>query len=398
MAAKAGTQASSKPRLMPFDADIRQQPIVEFPQGRLLMKPRMGRYGEVMNRFEQEVFYRGRVRWHPSRDFGRLLIVSNAAPPAAIKEDFANYTKHEKNFGMRSINLDYLRTFVDVIELGSFSAAAERLNLSQPAVSLQIRQLEKRVGVSLIERVGRKARPTAAGSELLGHARQIDAVVAAALDGMARHATGVMGRLRLGTGATACIFLLPPVLRDLRRRFPTLEIIVSTGNTADIVKAVEENTIDIGFVTMPASGRSLEITPVLDDEFVLIALPDMQLPARITPSALAELPVLLFEPGGNTRRIADEWFARGSTALKPIMSLGSVEAIKALVGAGFGCAILPRMAVRYGKDQGSLVVRSLSPKLHRKLAIVIRRDKPLYRGLKELVRALEDVCKSTQTT
>jgi DNA-binding transcriptional LysR family regulator len=78
------------------------------------------------------------------------------------------------------------------------------------------------------------------------------------------------------------------------------------------------------------------------------------------------------------------------------MSLGSVEAIKALVGAGFGCAILPRMAVRYGKDQGPLVVRSLSPKLHRKLAIVIRRDKPLYRGLKELIRALEDVCKSTQ--
>jgi DNA-binding transcriptional LysR family regulator len=161
---------------------------------------------------------------------------------------------------MRSINLDYLRTFVDVIELGSFSAAAERLNLSQPAVSLQIRQLEKRVGVSLIERVGRKARPTAAGSELLDHARQIDAVVAAALDGMARHAKGVMGRLRLGTGATACIFLLPPVLRDLRRRFPTLEIIVSTGNTADIVKGVAENAIDIGFVTMPASKPSKRLS------------------------------------------------------------------------------------------------------------------------------------------
>ena len=162
---------------------------------------------------------------------------------------------------MRSLNLDYLRTFVDVIELGSFSAAAERLNLSQPAVSLQIRQLEKRVGVSLIERVGRKARPTAAGSELLDHARQIDTVVAAALDGMARHAKGVMGRLRLGTGATACIFLLPPVLRDLRQRFPTLEITVSTGNTADIVKAVEENTIDIGLVTMPAPAACLKSPP-----------------------------------------------------------------------------------------------------------------------------------------
>jgi DNA-binding transcriptional LysR family regulator len=293
---------------------------------------------------------------------------------------------------MRGLNLDYLRTFVDVVELGSFSAAAERLNLTQPAVSLQIRQLEKRVGVALIERVGRKARPTAAGAELLEHAAQIDAVVAAAFDGMARYAKGVMGRVKLGTGATACIFLLPPVLRDLREHFPTLEITVSTGNTADVVKAVEDNIIDIGFVTMPASGRALEIMPVLQDEFVLIAPPTMSLPKRVTPSVVATLPVLLFEQGGNTRRIADEWFARGGVALKPVMSLGSVEAIKQLVDAGLGCAVLPSMAVRSDRHRGELVVRSLTPRLYRTLAIVIRRDKPLHRGLKEIIRALNEVC------
>jgi DNA-binding transcriptional LysR family regulator len=295
---------------------------------------------------------------------------------------------------MRGLNLDYLRTFVDVVELGSFSAAAERLNLTQPAVSLQIRQLEKRVGVALIERVGRKARPTAAGVELLEHAGQIDAVVAAALDGMARHAKGVMGRVRLGTGATACIFLLPPVLGDLRQRFPTLEITVSTGNTADVVKAVEDNIIDIGFVTMPASGRALEVMPILQDEFVLIAPPTMSLPKRVTPAIVAALPVLLFEQGGNTRRIADEWFARGGVALKPVMSLGSVEAIKQLADAGLGCAVLPSMAVRSDKHRGSLVVRPLTPRLHRTLAIVIRRDKPLHRGLKEIIRALNEACGS----
>jgi DNA-binding transcriptional LysR family regulator len=322
----------------------------------------------------------------------------HSAWPAAIKEDLSNYAKHEKIFDMRGLNLVHLRTFVDVIGLGSFSAAAERLNLSQPAVSLQIRQLEKHLGVALIERVGRKARPTAAGSELLDHAGRIDAVVAAALDGMATHATGVMGRVRLGTGATACIFLLPPALRDLRQRFPTLEITVSTGNTADIVKNVDENTIDVGLVTMPASGRMLEVTPVLDDEFVLIAPTEMPLPVRITPAALAALPVLLFEPGGNTRRITDEWFKRGGMAFKPVMSLGSVEAIKELVGAGLGCAVLPRMAVRNEKDRGSLAVRSLSPKFHRTLAIVIRRDKPLSRGLRETVRTLKEICGSTQVS
>ncbi len=292
---------------------------------------------------------------------------------------------------MKALNLDYLRTFLDVIELGSFSAAAERLSLTQPAVSLQIRQLEQRLGVKLIERIGRKAQPTAAGAELLTYASEIDALTSRAIEEVGRHASGTIGRVRIGTGATACIFLLPPVLRELRRKFPSLQITVSTGNTADIVKAVDENSIDVALVTLPASGRMLEITPVLDDEFVVIAPSSMKLPQRLTAPALANLPILLFEPGGNTRRISDEWFRRSGIDLKPVMSLGSVEAIKELVSAGLGCAVLPSMAVRHEKHRKGLIVRSLTPKLHRTLAVVIRRDKPLHRGLKEVVRALKQL-------
>lgn len=297
---------------------------------------------------------------------------------------------------MRDFNLDQLQTFCDVVALGSFTAAAERLKLSQPAVSLQIRQLERRLGVVLIERVGRRARPTVAGVELLGHAGRIEAVVSAALDGMARHATGAMGRVRLGTGATACTFLLPPILRELRRRFPTLEITVSTGNTSDMVKAIDENLLDLGLVSLPVSGRILEITPVLEDEFVVIAPPEMRLPARVTAAALSGLPVLLYEPGGNTRRIADEWFARGGVSLKPVMSLGSVEAIKEMVGAGLGCAVLPGMAVSKDRNRDSFVVHPLSPRLHRTLAVVIRRDKLLHRGLRETVKALKALSEGAQ--
>jgi DNA-binding transcriptional LysR family regulator len=290
---------------------------------------------------------------------------------------------------MRGLNLDYLRTFLDVIELGSFSAAAERLSLTQPAVSLQIRKLESRLGTALIERVGRRARPTAAGTELAEHAAQISVLVDRALEGMARHATGAIGRVRLGTGATACIFLLPPILRDLRRRFPTLDITVSTGNTADVVRDIDDNMLDVGLVTLPASGRMLEVTPLMSDEFMAIAPPQMKLPPRLTAAALSAQPILMFEPGTNTRRVVDEWFARSGIRLHPVMSLGSVEAIKELVGAGLGYAILPSMAVRHAKDRRDLAVRSLSPKLHRRLALVIRRDKPLYRGVRETVKALQ---------
>lgn len=288
---------------------------------------------------------------------------------------------------MQTFNLTTLSTFVTVIEHGSFSAAAERLGLSQPAVSLQIRQLEQRLGTALVERVGRKARPTAAGSELLAHAGQIEAAVSSAVEAVGRHASGSLGRVRLGTGATACIFLLPPLLGALRQKHPGLEITVATGNTAEIVKAVEDNLLDIALVTLPASGRMLEITPVMDDAFVAIAPRGTVLPEKVTAAAMATLPLLLFEPGGNTRLIVDRWFAKSGVTLNPVMSLGSVEAIKAMVGAGLGCAILPEMAVPKEK-RSDLVIRPLSPRLHRQLAVVVRRDKRLNRGLKAALDAL----------
>ena len=290
---------------------------------------------------------------------------------------------------MKGLNLDHLRTFAEVIELGSFSAAAERLGLTQPGVSQQIRQLEKRLGVRLIERVGRRATPTMAGSELLAHARQIDEAVAAALDSMAPHAAGSVGRVRLGTGATACIYLLPPILRDLRRRFPNLEVVVKTGNARDILKLLEDNVIDLGLVTLPARGRAFDVVPLLEDEFVAVAAADGEkFPKRITPGVLAQRPLVLYEAGAQTRRLIDGWFGAGGAAAKPVMELGSVEAMKELVAAGLGCTILPAMAVR-GHEQGSqLVVRSLAPRLSRKLGLVLRRDKRLHRGLRETIDSL----------
>ena len=290
---------------------------------------------------------------------------------------------------MRGLNPDQLRAFAEVISLGSFSAAAERLNLTQPAISQQVRQLELRLSLKLIERVGRKARPTAAGAELLTHVAHIDASMAAALDAMARHATGALGRVRIGTGATACIHLLPPMLRELRRRLPTLDIAVSTGNTAQILKLIEENALDIGLVTLPARGRNLVATPVLDDEFVAIASPEAAaLPPRVTAASLMERPIVLYEPGAHTRRIVDQWCARQGVSLKPVMELGSVEAIKELVGAGLGYGVLPLMAVADARKRGELAVRELAPRLYRQLALVLRRDKRPDRGLREVIAAL----------
>jgi DNA-binding transcriptional LysR family regulator len=166
---------------------------------------------------------------------------------------------------MRAPNLDQLHSFATLAALGSFSAAARRLNLTQPAVSLQIRALEKRFGVRLIERTGKRAKPTLAGEELLKRIKRIDAAVNDAMAAMAPFKDDKVGRVVIGTGATACIYLLPPILQNLRRRFPSLQILVHTGNTADIVRLIEDNVIDVGLVTGPIYGRAFTATPAFDD-------------------------------------------------------------------------------------------------------------------------------------
>ncbi|AOY92400.1 LysR family transcriptional regulator [Cupriavidus sp. USMAA2-4] len=284
---------------------------------------------------------------------------------------------------------DHLRSFALVCELGSFSAAADRLGLSQPAVSQQVRQLEQRYGLRLLERVGRRARPTAAGEELLRHARSVAAALAATEAGMARHGTEVIGQVRLGSGATACIYLLPAVLRELRRRLPGLEIVVRTCHAAEAVRAVEDNSLDLALVTLPASGRMLEVIPVVDDPFVAIGPADGEpLPPEVSPADLAGRPLVLFSPSGNTRSLVDAWLARGGVAAHPVMELDSVEAIKELVGAGLGYSVLPSMALPPGRRGAAIAVRGLAPPLGRTLAVVLRRDKPLQAGLRATVEAL----------
>lgn len=289
---------------------------------------------------------------------------------------------------MRGPNLDQLRSFSTLVATGSFSAAARRLNLTQPAVSRQISELEKRFGVRLVERAGRRARPTRAGEQLLDQIHRIEAAVSDAMAMMVPYQDDVVGRVVIGTGATACIYLLPAILQSLRRRFPALQILVHTGNTPDIVRLVDDNVIDVGLVTAPVRGRSLSVVDAFEDEQVAVfPKKGIAVPKILTPVALADLPLVLYEPGGNTRRSIDDWFRAGGIDARPIMELGSVEAIKELIHAGLGCAILPRMAL--AKNNKRFVIRPLSPVLRRKLVIVLRRDKVLSGGLRHMLKALE---------
>lgn len=292
---------------------------------------------------------------------------------------------------MTTLNLGNLATFRLVIQRGSFSAAADILGLSQPAVSLQVRQLEQFLRTRLVERTGRGIKATAAGLALLEHGNRIEQVVEEAIRSVSEFSHEISGTITLGTGATACIHLLPPLLQQLREEHPLLRVGVTTGNTLDVVRAVEENRLDIGLVTLPVSGRALEVMPLLDEEFVMIIsqAQDEEI-AQFSPQILHALPLIAFESGSGTRDLIDGWFKACDLEVCPVMQLGSIEAIKRMVRAGLGYSIVPRMAVETVADREGLCVRSLNPVLHRQLGIVMRQDKILSKGISEVIRLLRE--------
>jgi DNA-binding transcriptional LysR family regulator len=289
-----------------------------------------------------------------------------------------------------ALGFDQLQTFIHVADLGSFTAAADKAGVTQPAVSLQIKLLEARLGVRLIERIGRRAQPTSAGLEFLVHARRIIQELALAQEAMAPHRNGESGRVRIGSGATASIHLLPLAISIAKKKMPGLEIIVRIGNTDEILRDLEANALDLAVVTLPAPGRSFEIEEFYEDELMVVAPHGSVIPEGGADAAFINEKTLLLYEGGNTRRTIDQWMGDAGIVARPAMEFGSVEAIKELVAAGLGWSILPGLALK--RDRAGFLERApVNPPLVRKLGMVLRRDKHLSRGLREMMKSLREV-------
>jgi len=277
---------------------------------------------------------------------------------------------------MRSLNLDQLRTLTTVAKLGSFSAAARHLRLTQPAVSLQIRDLEERVGLRLIDRVGRKARATAAGEDLIAHAERMMAEADRALTAMRGHREGHVGRVHLGTGPTALAYILPPTLLRLREDHPEIELIITTGTTHEITERLLENALDLGLTALPVDAEKFDVVPLRDDEMVAIfpaTSPDI--PAVVRPADVAGRALILEYHRVNENRLTRAWLKDGGVEVKPALQFDGIEPIKDAVASGLGMAIVPRPALGGRGAIRSIVARSLDPPLMRTLGLVQRRDR-----------------------
>ena len=275
------------------------------------------------------------------------------------------------------LNPVHVRTLQEVVRRGGVSRAAEALHLSQPALSHHLRHLERALGTPLLERVGPRVRPTPAGELLLAHAARAFRELEAAREGIERLRGTVVGRIRLGTGATAAIYLLPPLLRRLHARYPGIELALVTGNTAEIAAAVVRSEIDAALVTLPVAGRVLAVSHAFPDRLVAIAPPGPPWRGRrrVSATELAREPLILYERGGTSRQVIDDWFRRAGVQPRVTMEVGNAEAIKRLVGAGLGLSVGSAMSVRAEVRARELVAVELAPPLVRRLALVRRRDR-----------------------
>ena len=276
---------------------------------------------------------------------------------------------------MRGLNPDQLRALIAVTEGGGFSAAARRLHLSQPAVSLQIRELERRFGVKLVERLGKRAHATPPGAELVAAARRILDECEAAEAAMRRYRGGWIGRVRIGTTNTALKHLLPPILRRLGVEHAGLEMHVTNLPTRESVEAVLQNRLDFAIVTLPIERANLKVTPLRLDPMVAIYPKSWRdIPAIATPENAILRPLVLEHTRAALFEQVTRWLARAGRPAGVPMHLGTIDALISAVGANLGMSFVPALALSGAEKD--IVARPMRPAMTPTIALIEHRAKP----------------------
>jgi DNA-binding transcriptional LysR family regulator len=251
-----------------------------------------------------------------------------------------------------------LRAFVAIAELGTFTAGAQRVHVTQAAISMQIRQLENELGARLFIRAPRRVMLTEAGEQLLQRARQILRDHDAAVDEIAELAGAERGRLRIGSAsAMVTTDVLPKLLKAVRRQHAGAEVTVASGTSDALVQQILAGELDLAFVSLPVEARGINTERLSQDQLVAIASPRHRLAKQrtISPYSLAGENLILGERGGNTRRLIDQFFAQAGVTLQVSMELSRQAAIRRMVEEDMGVGIVPLQTVTEAVEKGRLV-------------------------------------------
>jgi LysR family transcriptional regulator, hydrogen peroxide-inducible genes activator len=297
---------------------------------------------------------------------------------------------------MINVTLRQLRYFDALVRHGHFGRAAEACSISQPALSMQIKEMEETLGGVLLERRARQIALTKFGEELLHRVRDILRSVDELGDFARASRDRLAGRLRVGMIPTIAPYLLPKVIENLARLHPELDIHVRETLTPKLIKEVAEGRLDTAIVALPVSEPSLAEVALFQENFLLVRASEHEgapVPSRET---LREMKLLLLEEGHCFRDQALSFCNLQSSPPREMLDASSLSTLVQMVGAGIGVTLIPEMAVEVETRSASVsVVRFKNPQPSRTIGMVWRKTNPLARQLQQIS---EVVCLSAGKT
>ena len=301
---------------------------------------------------------------------------------------------------MSSLTLRQLRYFEALARHGHFGRAAEACAISQPALSMQIRELEEALGTPLFERGARQVRLTGFGEEVESRVREILRSVDE-LGDLARAARGgLAGRLRIGVIPTVAPYLLPTLIADLARLHPGIDIRVRETLTPRLIRELADGRLDTAILALPVSEPALAEVPLFTEQFVLVRQAEDA--GKPVPSAemLREMRLLLLEEGHCFRDQALSFCAMQASVPRELLDGSALSTLVQMVGAGIGVTLIPEMAIAVETRSAPVsVARFREPQPERTIGMVWRRTSPLARrleGLSEVVRASAEALRAGQ--
>ncbi|MCZ8079160.1 MAG: LysR substrate-binding domain-containing protein [Rhodobacteraceae bacterium] len=283
---------------------------------------------------------------------------------------------------MINLTLKQLRYFEALAQHGHFGRAAEACSISQPALSMQIREMEAVLGSDLFERGARQVRLTGFGEETLLRAREILRGVEELAD-MARAARGnLSGRLRIGVIPTIAPYLLPAIIARLTEANPGLDINLRETVTPKLIRELEEGRLDTAIVALPVSEPSLTEVDLFAEDFVLVR-PGAEAGKPVpNPEKLREMRLLLLEEGHCFRDQALSFCYAGQAAPRELLDGSSLSTLVQMVGAGIGVTLIPEMAVAVETRSAHVsIARFNGAQPSRRIGMVWRRTSPLSKQL-----------------
>lgn len=294
------------------------------------------------------------------------------------------------------MDLQHLRSFVALADLGGLAKVAEKLRLSPPAIHKQLKLLEAELDVQLYEKLGRTLRLTQVGELLLPYCRDILAEHDTALAAVSEWKGLKRGIIRIGAGPATSVHLLPSLLRAYRRAFPDVDVVVETGNSIGLVEKLGTGSLDLALLV--SSHRPVEPSLFVEQswevEFVFVAGSE-RAPRRGRLSELNRFPFILFRKGSRMQDAIDRYFDELKFHPSVIMAFDNPDAVKAMIGAGLGVSLLPFWIVHEDVRRGSLThIRLRERPLFSKLELVRRNSSYVPRA----VTAFVDVARTHRFT